>query len=87
MKKNLQASEQNQNNRFGFFISKGVVKLKFSPNKLKCQGLEQRKAYNKGHARRMSGSCSEDLNSPVGFREVFIGNIWGSGTAECVALL
>ena len=80
MKKNLQASEQNQNNRFGFFISKGVVKLK-------CQGLEQRKAYNKGHARRMSGSCSEDLNSPVGFREVFIGNIWGSGTAECVALL
>ena len=34
----------------------------------------------------MSVSCSEDLNSPVGFREVFIGNIWGGGTAECVAL-
>ena len=47
MEKNLQASEQNQNNRFGFFISKGVVKLKFIPNKLKCQGLEQRKAYYK----------------------------------------
>ena len=50
-------------------------------------GFGAEKGLLQGHARRMSGSCSEDLNSPVGFREVFLGNIWGSGTAEYVALL
>ena len=67
-----------------------VVKTKFlvrctvSPNKPKCQSLEQRKMYCKGQARRMGGSCSKDPNSLMAFREEFSWAKFGVKAVGCV---
>ena len=50
------------------------------PKKPKCWGLEQRKVYYKGQARRTGISGSENPNSLHGFQgRVFKSNIWNEG--------
>ena len=70
----------------GICCTSTVVEPKFvcathsKAKQTKTLNFRARKVYCQGHAKKMDGFCSKDLNSPMNFREeVFISGIFRGG--------
>ena len=60
------------------------VWLMYSETKLQQRSSEQRKVYCKGQAKKIDGSCSKDLNSPMVFCKAFLKATFGVTAAGCM---
>ena len=55
-----------------------------SPNKLKCQSLQQRKGYCRTEQGEQTAHAQKSLNSSMVWEEEFYRKIWGKGRKQVV---